>query len=105
MFARSDDVNLAYNAALTVVNLSQPDQSHMVLKVAGGHNCWLSSPQACADILTTWIKNWAGGVTVGRHADPVAGAGRSRTSAARKTFPATASDNGAPRSHRRSIRC
>ena len=34
MFARSDDVNLAYNDALTVVNLAQPDQSMMVLKVA-----------------------------------------------------------------------
>ena len=65
MFARSDDVNLAYNDALGVVNLAQPDQSRMVVKVAGGHNCWLSSPQACADILTTWIKNWAGGVNSG----------------------------------------
>jgi hypothetical protein len=61
MFARSDDINLAYDAALTVVNLSQPETSLMVQKVAGGHNCWLSSPQACADILTTWISNWAGG--------------------------------------------
>ena len=61
MFARSDDINLAYSAALTVVNLSQPETSLMVQKVAGGHNCWLSSPQACADILTTWISNWAGG--------------------------------------------
>src|SRR3984957_6372485 len=60
-FARSDDVNQAYAAALTVVNLTQPDQSTMVVKVAGGHNCWLASPQACADILTTWIENWAGG--------------------------------------------
>ena len=54
----------------------------MVIKVAGGHNCWLSSAQACADILTTWIKNWAGGVACRRHADPAAGAGRSWTSAA-----------------------
>jgi hypothetical protein len=61
MFARSDDINLAYSAALTVVTLSQPETSLMVQKVAGGHNCWLSSPQACADILTTWISNWAGG--------------------------------------------
>jgi hypothetical protein len=61
MFARSDDINQAYSAALTVVNLSQPDTSLMVQKVAGGHNCWLSSPQACADILTTWISNWASG--------------------------------------------
>jgi Concanavalin A-like lectin/glucanases superfamily len=60
-FARADDVNQAYSAALTVVNLTQPDQSLMVVKVGGGHNCWLSSPSACADILTTWIQNWAGG--------------------------------------------
>jgi hypothetical protein len=61
MFARSDDINQAYSAALTVVNLSQPETSLMVQKVSGGHNCWLSSAQACADILTTWIANWAGG--------------------------------------------
>ncbi len=64
-FARNDDVNLAYADANTIVNLTQPDQSTMVLKVAGGHNCWLSSSQACADILTTWIKNWAGAVAGG----------------------------------------
>jgi hypothetical protein len=60
MFARTDDVNLAYQAANTVVTLSQPSQSIMVQKVAGGHNCWLASPQACADTLTQWIQNWAG---------------------------------------------
>ena len=64
-FARSDDVNQAYQAALTVVNLAQPDQSIMVQKVAGGHNCWLASAQACADTLTAWIRNWAGGSATG----------------------------------------
>jgi hypothetical protein len=59
-FARNDNVNLAYEAANTVVNLAQPDQSRMVEKVAGGHNCWLQSPAACADTLTVWIRNWAG---------------------------------------------
>ena len=59
-FARNDDVNAAYQAANTVVNLSQPDQSRMVLKVGGGHNCWLASASACADTLTVWIRNWAG---------------------------------------------
>jgi hypothetical protein len=92
-FARSDDVNLAYSAALTVVNLAQPDQSLMVLKVGGGHNCWLSSAQACADIITTWIKNWAGGATAGAtqiklQAPPIISVGSS------KTFPANATDNG-----------
>ena len=64
-FARNDDVNLAYQAANTVVNLSQPDQSRMVQKVGGGHNCWLQSPAACADTLTVWIKNWAGATAAG----------------------------------------
>jgi cytochrome c553 len=59
-FVRSDDINLAYAAANTVVNLASPRDSRMVQKVAGGHNCWLASPAACADILTTWITNWAG---------------------------------------------
>ena len=90
MFARSDDVNLAYNDALTVVNLAQPDQSRMVVKVAGGHNCWLSSPQACADILTTWIKNWAGGVSGGgTQVQLVAPVDKSVGST--KTFPADSS--------------
>jgi hypothetical protein len=61
-FARADDVNLAYADAVGIVTLTQPDQSRLVLKVGGGHNCWLSSNQACADILTTWIRNWAGSV-------------------------------------------
>jgi Concanavalin A-like lectin/glucanases superfamily len=64
-FARNDDVNLAYADANTIVNLTQPDQSRMVLKVAGGHNCWLTSNAACADILTTWIRNWAGAAAGG----------------------------------------
>src|SRR6202012_3831880 len=59
-FARSDDVNLAYAQANTVVNLQQPSQSLVGTKVSGGHNCWLSDPNACGEILTTWIANWAG---------------------------------------------
>src|SRR5471030_957131 len=59
-FARSDDVNLAYAQANTVVNLQQPSTSLIVTKVSGGHNCWLADPSACGEILTTWISNWAG---------------------------------------------
>lgn len=59
-FVRTDDVNLAYEAANTVVTLSSPRDSRMVVKVASGHNCWLESDAACGDILTTWISNWAG---------------------------------------------
>ena len=60
MFARSDDVNLAYAAANLVVDLASPKDSMMVVKVGGGHNCWLADPSACATILTQWITNWAG---------------------------------------------
>ena len=63
----------------------------MVQKVAGGHNCWLSSPQACADILTTWISNWAGGGSgsAGRHADPADRAAVDRRSARPRCFRPT----------------
>lgn len=60
-FAHEDDINIAYSQANTVVNLADPSQSELVTKVAGGHNCWLSSTTACVDILTTYIANWAGG--------------------------------------------
>jgi hypothetical protein len=60
MFARRDDINLAYAAANGVVTLPTPQDSTMVVKVGGGHNCWLSNDAACSDILTTWIGNWAG---------------------------------------------
>src|SRR5258708_31624657 len=65
----------------------------MVSKVAGGHKCWLASPQACADILTTWIKNWAGGVSSGgtqiQLQAPV-----DKSVGSTKVFPANATDNG-----------
>src|ERR1700733_9299619 len=60
MFARSDDVNLAYQAANPLVNFSQPDQSTLVLQVSSGHNCWVADPKACGDTMLTWITNWIG---------------------------------------------
>lgn len=63
-FVRSDDVNLAYDAARTVANLAEPEASRIVEKVAGGHNCWLGNEQgqleACAETLTRYIAGWAG---------------------------------------------
>ncbi len=83
-FARQDDVNLAYAAANTVVTLTSPRDSRMVSKVAGGHNCWLASDDACGDILTTWISAWAGesgsGVTgVELKAPPIRDPGESKS--------------------------
>ncbi len=85
-FARTDDVNLAYQAANTVVNLSQPDQSLMVQKVAGGHNCWLASPSACGDTITVWIQNWAGSTATGSQYIKLV-APPNETVGSSKTFP------------------
>jgi Concanavalin A-like lectin/glucanases superfamily len=59
-FARSDDVNAAYQQASAVVNRETPSQSIIVTKVGGGHNCWLPDAGACASILTRWIQDWVG---------------------------------------------
>jgi hypothetical protein len=61
MFARSDDVNQAYQAILPLINATNPSQSTIVLKVGGGHNCWVADPNACGQTLLTWIQNWLGG--------------------------------------------
>lgn len=87
MFARSDDVNLAYQAALPLVNLTNPSQSTLVLKVGSGHNCWVADPSACALTMQTWIQNWIGQgssstTTVQLVAPPVQAAGGG------KQFPA-----------------
>jgi hypothetical protein len=92
-FARSDDVNLAYAQANTVVNLQQPSASRIVVKVSGGHNCWLTDPSACGQILTTWITNWAGssvgtGTQVQLQEPPNLSVGQSRN------FPASPTDFG-----------
>ena len=63
MFVRNDDVNLAYEAALTKVDRGQPSLSEIVGKVSGlplGHNCWVQDPGVCGTIMTTWIENWVG---------------------------------------------
>ncbi len=91
-FARSDDVNLAYAQANTVVNLATPSTSVIVTKVSGGHNCWLADNGACGQILTTWIANWAGAAgaasatTVQLQAPPDQAVGQSLN------FPAAATD-------------
>ncbi len=88
-FARSDDVNLAYQAALPLVNLTNPSQSTFVLKVGGGHNCWVADPSACAATLLVWIQGWIGSgssstTSVTLVAPPVQAAGGG------KQFPASA---------------
>lgn len=90
-FVRGDDINFAYNAANTVVDLANPANSRMVTKVAGGHNCWLSSDTACADIIQGYIAGWAGD-SVGGAANVVAlTAPILKSVGSSKTFPADSS--------------
>ncbi|NIV17108.1 MAG: LamG domain-containing protein [Woeseiaceae bacterium] len=60
MFVRNDDINMAYDAAITVTNTQQPSLSRLVEKVGEGHNCWVADPGVCATVMTTWIENWVG---------------------------------------------
>jgi len=89
-FVRTDDVNLAYAEANSIVNLVSPADSRMVAKVGGGHNCWLTSASACADVITSYITAWAGGVVgtgnvIQLEAPPLHDPGNS------KSFPADSS--------------
>jgi hypothetical protein len=68
MFVRNDDVNLAYEAAITVVDQQQPGISRIVEKVSSKterHNCWVEDPGVCGSIMTTWIENWVGSTAEG----------------------------------------
>src|SRR5690606_13980368 len=60
-FADTNNVNIAYNAALTVVNLSSPPLSEVVQRVNDGHNCWDSSTAVCRTLMQTYVENWARG--------------------------------------------
>ncbi len=86
-FVRSDDVNLAYEAANGVVDLQDPAASLLVGKVRGGHNCWLNEPNACADIIQSYIENWAGDTLGGVGKEVQLVAPPIRVPGASKNFP------------------
>ena len=87
MFARSDDVNLAFQAAQTIVDLANPANSKVVAKVGGGHHCWLASNQACSDTMTLWIKKWAGVAIGSSQAQIQLVAPTQKTAGGSRTFP------------------
>lgn len=69
LFARDDDVNLAWAAADPLVNRDDPGASLIVQTIAGGHSCWLGTNgaaiQACAATLQNWVENWLDGTSEG----------------------------------------
>ncbi|WP_323846366.1 LamG domain-containing protein [Microbulbifer magnicolonia] len=92
-FVRGDDINIAYDAGRELVNLSQPAESRLVTKVGGGHNCWLSSADACAEIITNYIEEWAR--ASGSLANTITlTAPVERTVGASKSFPAASGSFG-----------
>lgn len=68
LFVRNDDVNLAYAEANPLVDLEQPALSRLSTKLSEGHNCWLASNAACADVVAAYIEAWAGGAASGGRA-------------------------------------
>ncbi|MEL7536116.1 MAG: LamG domain-containing protein [Pseudomonadota bacterium] len=87
-FARDDDINMAYSDSNPLVDLLSPQNSRLVTKVGGGHNCWLASDQACADIMQTWIESWAGGNAAAGGRDIVLEAPAEMQPGSSKNFPA-----------------
>ncbi len=89
MFARFDDINMAYDDAVGVTNTSQPATSRLVEKVGLGHNCWTLDNAVCSSLMTTWIEDWVGtGTAAGRQivlVPPI-----SQPPGASKNFPADA---------------
>lgn len=87
-FVRADDINLAYDIASTLVDLTDPGMSQLVAKVSGGHNCWEVNDNVCGEIIQTFIENWASdsaggsGKTVQLTPPPIQDPGES------KNFPA-----------------
>ncbi len=65
MFVRNDDINMAYDAAITVTDMQQPSLSRTVERVGEDHHCWVDDPGVCATIMTTWIENWVGDIADG----------------------------------------
>ncbi|MGI9200740.1 MAG: LamG-like jellyroll fold domain-containing protein, partial [Woeseiaceae bacterium] len=96
MFARSDDINMAYDTAVGLIDVNQPSASAIVAKVysdGNGHNCWVADASVCQTIMTTWIENWLGGAGGGGRSiiltPPV-----SQDPGASKNFPPDATTTG-----------
>jgi len=91
-FVRRDDINLAYAASNSLIDLEIPANSRIVQKVAGGHNCWSSEASVCAEIMTNYIEAWASASGASSNVI-VLTAPEQRDVADSRSFPATAADS------------
>ncbi len=92
MFVRQDDVNAAYAEVNGLVNLDSPGSSRLVTKVAGGHNCWLTSNAACATIIQNYISDWANGAAGGQRQIQLTAPAVLRDPGATRSFPASSAE-------------
>lgn len=61
-FLDGQNIQNAYDATLSAVDLTSPSKSALVAKMTAtpsGHNCWAASSQVCADAIKLLIENWA----------------------------------------------
>ncbi|MEY4588141.1 MAG: hypothetical protein RL497_217 [Pseudomonadota bacterium] len=61
-FLDGKNIQNAYDATLSAVDLTTPSKSALVAKMTAtpaGHNCWAASSQVCADAIKLLIENWA----------------------------------------------
>ena len=69
IFARVDDVNLAYDAALPMMDRDTPANSRLVTKIGGGHHCWIGTDATsngnCASLIAGYVAEWAAGSSGG----------------------------------------
>ena len=70
-FARTDDVNLAFDIASTgiaenanaLVSFSDPASSEVVVRVSNGHNCWDANTSVCRAEMIAYIEGWRDGAS------------------------------------------
>ncbi|MFZ5724320.1 MAG: LamG-like jellyroll fold domain-containing protein [Pseudomonadota bacterium] len=86
-FVRDDDINLAYAAANTVADLVDPEDSRLVERVDNGHHCWSDDTDICAEVMTTYIRNWAQATVGGPASEVVLTAPPEHIPGATKNFP------------------
>lgn len=89
--AGSAAIERSYAEFIQLIDTGVISDSQIITKVVGGHNCWLSSDQACGDIMATWIGNMLQDDSTGENNTVQLTAPEDRETGASKNFP---DDNG-----------
>ncbi|HKJ51310.1 MAG TPA: LamG domain-containing protein, partial [Gammaproteobacteria bacterium] len=96
LFFDTSNVNVAYDASIAYVDLTNPLSSAFVAKLNGGHHCWEADTRICGTLIEGWIDNWknaTNGGVASRQINLVPPEDI-RDPGEAKSFPATASTAG-----------